>query len=285
VLNITFESGLQNVLDQFDAFIIDQWGVLHDGAAPYTGVAKTMAELQQRNFPVAILTNSSKLEQPNLDRLDRLGLPASLYGPVVSTADLLKAHIVTQPRPLRVFLVATGIDAQMFEGTDVIEVETPEEADCVVLLTITDEVAADPSQADWLERAIACNLMLHTPSADVQSVTPGGSVVYGFSRLVTHYEKMGGTVRLHGKPSSECYDACRSRLGLSPSARVAAIGDQFETDVLGAVRNDCTPILVETGAAERTKGVRGVEDWSSFLHASCKDGDVSRLIVLPALAW
>jgi ribonucleotide monophosphatase NagD (HAD superfamily) len=244
-----------------------------------------MEELQQRNFPVAILTNSSKLEQSNLDRLDRLGLPASLYGPIVSTADLLRAHLLSQPQPLRVFLLATGIDAQMFDGTDVVEVETPEEADCVVLLTISDDVAADPSRADWLERAITCDLTLHTPSADVQSVTPGGNVVYGFNRLVTHYEKMGGTVHLHGKPSSDCYNACRVRLGLSPSARVAAIGDQFETDVLGAARNGCTPILVETGAAERTKEDRGIEDWSSFLHASCKDGDVSRLIVLPTLVW
>lgn len=285
MLNIEFETGLKNIIDQFDAFIIDQWGVLHDGAVPYTGVGNAMAELQQRNVPVAILTNSSKLEQPNLDRLDRLGLPKSLYGPVVSTADLLKTHILSQPQPLRVFLLATGIDAQMFDGTDVVEVGTPEEADCAILLTISDEIAADPSKADWLERALACDLTLHTPSADVQSVTPGGNVVYGFSRLVTCYEKLGGKVHLHGKPSADCYNACRDRLGLSSSARVAAIGDQFETDVLGAVRNGCTPILVETGAAERTRGDRGTEEWYSFLHASCEDGNVSRLIVLPTLTW
>ena len=40
-----FVPGLSAFVDRYEAFIIDQWGVLHDGAKPYPGAVETVAEL------------------------------------------------------------------------------------------------------------------------------------------------------------------------------------------------------------------------------------------------
>jgi HAD superfamily hydrolase (TIGR01459 family) len=282
---LTFAEGMRDQLDHFDGLILDQWGVLHNGTDVYDGVVDLLKMLRKRDMPVAILTNSSKGEQANRDRLGRLGIGEDLYGPLVSTVDLLKAQILAAHPELRVYLLASETDARLFDRTGVPLVDTLDEATCVVMLTIPDNVAETPSSAEWLEPALARGLPLHTPSADVQSVIPGGGVVYGFHRTVMHYRARGGVVHLHGKPTSACYDTCRQRLGLSKGQRIAAVGDQFDTDVIGAVENSCTPIFVETGAAERDRGTMNATQWQRFLDRRCSEAGVSALTVLPSLAW
>src|SRR5437879_2513900 len=97
-------TGIRELIDEFDGLILDQWGVLHDGTTPYPGVIEALRNLVSRRVPVAVLTNSSKSETANRERLAGLGIPGTLYGPLVSTADLLKAHLLQlAPRP-RIFL-------------------------------------------------------------------------------------------------------------------------------------------------------------------------------------
>lgn len=282
---LTFAPGMGDLIDRFDGLILDQWGVLHNGAALYDGVPAFLRAARDRGVPTAILTNSSKGERPNRERLRRLGVDDDLYGPLISTADLLKAHLCAADPAPRVYMLASGIDAQLFEDTDVQLVDRLEDATCVAMLTIPDSVAESPQSADWIAPALALGLPLHTPSADVQSVVPGGDVVYGFNRTIRHYRDQGGVVHLHGKPTAGCYDACRARLGLGPDARIAAVGDQFDTDVLGAVANGCAPVFVETGAAERDRGGMDTGAWRRFLGDRCAAAGVTDLTVLPSLRW
>ncbi|OWK25633.1 hypothetical protein AJ87_08110 [Rhizobium yanglingense] len=185
----------------------------------------------------------------------------------------------------KVYLLASDIDSHLFDDTGIPLVERPDEADCVVLLTIPDEVAEEPARANWIAPAIAFGLPLHTPSADVQSVVPGGRVVYGFHRTVEHYRSLGGIVHLHGKPTGTCYETCRTRLGLRGDQRLAAVGDQFDTDVIGAVLNGCSAIFVETGAAERDRAQMPQQRWAEFLNERCAHAEIPSMTVLPSLRW
>lgn len=283
---LAFAPGLNAIADRYDGLILDQWGVLHNGTRPYDGVVEALENLRDRRVPVAILTNSSKGEEANRERMSRLGIAENLYGPLISTADLLKAHLLAQgPALPSVYLLASEVDAHLFDGTGIPLVDTVGEADCVVLLTIPDEVAEQPARAHWIAPAVALGLPLHTPSADVQSVVPGGGLVYGFHRTIEHYRHLCGTVHLHGKPMGACYDTCRSRLGMNGDQHLAAVGDQFDTDVIGAVRNGCTPIFVETGAAERDRGQMLQERWVELLNERCIQAEVPRMTVLPSLRW
>lgn len=50
----------QEILDKYDTFLLDMWGVLHDGSKPYEGVLQTVKELQGMGKNLIILSNSSK---------------------------------------------------------------------------------------------------------------------------------------------------------------------------------------------------------------------------------
>jgi ribonucleotide monophosphatase NagD (HAD superfamily) len=53
-------SGLRDIADDYDGYILDQYGVLHDGAKPIQGVLPAMQELLSRGKKLLILSNASR---------------------------------------------------------------------------------------------------------------------------------------------------------------------------------------------------------------------------------
>lgn len=45
---------------QHDTFLLDMWGVMHDGVKPYDGVLDTVQQLKAQGKKLIILSNSSK---------------------------------------------------------------------------------------------------------------------------------------------------------------------------------------------------------------------------------
>ena len=53
----------QEILDQYDTFLLDMWGVMHNGSEPYEGVLEAVKELKRAGKKMIILSNSSKRKE------------------------------------------------------------------------------------------------------------------------------------------------------------------------------------------------------------------------------
>jgi ribonucleotide monophosphatase NagD (HAD superfamily) len=53
-----FLTGFAELADQYDGFIVDLWGVVHNGIAPYPGALNCLERLQGR--PVLFLSNAPR---------------------------------------------------------------------------------------------------------------------------------------------------------------------------------------------------------------------------------
>ena len=71
--NMIFSEGLYEFMDSYDGFIMDQWGVLHNGIEPYPGVMDALNQLKKRDKQVIILSNSGKRSDYNAKRMKELG--------------------------------------------------------------------------------------------------------------------------------------------------------------------------------------------------------------------
>src|SRR5437762_3518014 len=80
--------GLREIADQFDLLLVDQYGVLHDGTAPYPGAIEALAAISSRGRKVIVLTNSGKSSAANRARLDALGFADSGLDAVVSSGEV-----------------------------------------------------------------------------------------------------------------------------------------------------------------------------------------------------
>lgn len=79
---------LADALAGYDALLLDQFGVLHDGATAYTGAAAAVRHLQRTaRKRVVILSNSSKRRIETVNRLHALGLGMCTWLESASVAD------------------------------------------------------------------------------------------------------------------------------------------------------------------------------------------------------
>lgn len=72
-----FCQGISDISDSYSGFLIDQWGVIHNGVKPYDGVIDCLKELQSRKKQVIILSNSGKRAEENKKRLKEIGIGPS----------------------------------------------------------------------------------------------------------------------------------------------------------------------------------------------------------------
>ena len=52
--------GVASLADRYDGFILDIWGVIHDGKKPYAGVAEALGTLKARGKRIALLSNAPR---------------------------------------------------------------------------------------------------------------------------------------------------------------------------------------------------------------------------------
>ena len=80
--------------DSFDLFLIDQFGVLHDGVQPYQGAIECLAKLKEHGKSVVLLSNSGKRAAANIARLGHLGFSSHLFDHVVTSGEVAWQGIV-----------------------------------------------------------------------------------------------------------------------------------------------------------------------------------------------
>ena len=87
-------ASLLDLADQYDAFLLDQFGVIHDGKTAYEGAVEAVNELLRRKKKIIIISNSSRRKRDTLARLHSMGFESDA-GPdfprisVVTSGDLV----------------------------------------------------------------------------------------------------------------------------------------------------------------------------------------------------
>jgi hypothetical protein len=82
------EGSLGQGLMKYDAFLLDQFGVLHDGQAPYPGALRLVQELYEAKKRLVILSNSSRRSDHTFDRLAKMGFDPDWFAGAITSGDV-----------------------------------------------------------------------------------------------------------------------------------------------------------------------------------------------------
>jgi HAD superfamily hydrolase (TIGR01459 family) len=233
-------TGIAPLASAFDGFIIDQWGVLHDGTRAYPQAAECLRRLREAGRRVVVLSNSGRREAANVRLLEETGFPADFYVRVVSAGEDAREALAKRVNPFharlgtRYFAFTRAGDDSLLAGLPLERVERIEDAQFLVVIGIDSPRRSGAEYEEDLQRALACGLPMVCANPDLTRVSPDG-LVDAPGLLARRYEESGGEVFIHGKPHPAIYGSCLEALGCDPG-RVVAIGDSLEHDVLGASR-------------------------------------------------
>ena len=243
-----FIAGIAPIADRFEGFLIDQWGVLHDGARPYAGVIEALTALKARGRRIVLLSNSGRRVGDNARRLESLGFRAGeTYDALVTSGEVTADLLACRSDP---FFAGLGRRCLVIGPADVVEgvdLEVVERADIAdfVLLASTSQGSGESAAQAALDGALARGLPLVCSNPDFTAVIDGRRVKSpgAFARS---YADKGGTVRLIGKPEPDVYAAALASIGLA-ATQVAMVGDSLAHDMAGGGRAGLATIFVMGG--------------------------------------
>jgi HAD superfamily hydrolase (TIGR01459 family) len=243
-------AGLAAISDRFDAAILDQWGVLHDGAKAPPDAVEAIAAMKAAGKKMVVLSNSARFGSDSAGKLLALGYPEGTFSGVVTSGETTYDLLRDRSDPLfaglgrKVLLIAR--DPTLINGLDYRAVDV-ESAEFVLLGSSTaPEKSLSVDFAATLDRAAARGLPLVCANPDRAGLAATG-LIEGPGYLAAYYEKIGGMVRYLGKPHPEVYGRAAALLGNVPPDRIVAVGDSLEHDIAGGRRFGCLTAFVEAG--------------------------------------
>ena len=244
--------GVREVADDYDGFVLDLWGVVHDGVTPYPGVLDCMAALLAAGKRIALLSNAPRRADDVVRRITAIGVPRGLYHAVMSSGEEAWQYLKRRDDPFHARLgrsclhICSERDLEIREGLDLAYVETPAAADFILN---TGPAGWDDTLDDYaplLAAARERGLRMVCANPDLM-VMHGAKMALCAGALAQHYEAIGGAVRWHGKPYPSVYESCLDLLGIADRGRILAIGDSLRTDIAGATGAGIDSLLVAGG--------------------------------------
>ena len=70
--------GIEQIVDNYEIFILDQWGVMHDGKDGYYHAIECVESIKKKNKILVIISNSSKRKKDSKNSLPLLVLTNQL---------------------------------------------------------------------------------------------------------------------------------------------------------------------------------------------------------------
>lgn len=231
---------MSTIVDAFDGFVVDLDGVVHLGWEPLPGAIETLRELNRRGKGVVYLTNDPRYAREAIaERLRGFGLNVGSDAVVTSAW----AAAVT---------VGAGGAAVYVIGSPDLHLEVTR-ADGVVLgadqaSSAERILVGGHSDFSYAELRAACRAGAHgaelyATNRDATFPMPDGPWPATGSILAAVETAVGATATCVGKPEPGIFDVATTLLG-SPTARIAAVGDRLDTDIVGAHRAGLTGVLV-----------------------------------------
>ncbi len=283
--------GLSDIAERYDGFIVDLWGVLHDGLRAFPEAVACLEELRRAGKWSLILSNAPRRAAEVAARNAELGIAPQLWDAVMSSGEEAWRHLATRPdewhRALgpRCYHLGPERDLGMREGLDYSFVEDVAQADFLLNTGALSPEDGPRSYDPLLEAARARNLSMVCANPDLE-VIRGEAREICAGAIARRFEELGGEVRYHGKPYRPIYETCFALLDGIERTRIAAIGDSLRTDIAGAAAAGIDAIFVTGGIDGEELGVDadGRAD-PERLAAHCKARGETPVAALPVLRW
>lgn len=286
-----FLNGFSAIASEYDGFVLDLWGVIHDGVTAFPHAVDTLTRLRDMGKRTLLLSNVPRPNDAVQTMMRRMGIEDALYTDIMTSGEAVRRSLISPPDlwwtqlGTRMYHLGPERDRPVYDGLPIAVVARPADADFVLNTGPDDH--RNPSElgefeADLRECA-AHGLKMICANPDLV-VIRGGVRVLCAGSLAVRYRELGGDVRSLGKPEPAVYQPVLQQLGLSPD-RVLAVGDSLHTDIAGAAGVGIASCWVLDGihGAALSNGAGGFDPAKT--DAAAAEAGLSPVASLPRFVW
>ncbi len=254
--SIPIVSSIADLAASAEAWIVDIWGVMHNGARAHPAAGAACREFRKRGGIVMLLSNAPRPFVNVVPHMTSLGVDPEAYNGGVTSGDATR-DMIADWQGKRLLHIGPDRDRSLFEGYDV-ELSKADAADVIICSGLYDDSKETPADyADLLAGLAKRRIPMICANPDIL-VERGEEIIYCAGALAADYEKFGGSVAYAGKPHAPIYDRTLREIARVkgrdvPREKIICIGDGLETDLLGAYKAGfrsvfiASPIFVPEG--------------------------------------
>jgi HAD superfamily hydrolase (TIGR01459 family) len=253
VQQIIFKNNSLDLALDYDHFILDVWGVIHDGSSAYDGAVDSLIKLREANKKVYFLSNAPRRSVKVVSTLEKFGIGKEFYEFVMTSGEATYLSLKENEDGgfnkygKNYYYIGPSKDQDLLDGLGYNEVSNAAEADFAFVTGFDDELSKKNEKLSHLEECLRNKLPLICVNPDLMVIKKSGQEMLCGGLIGRQYEEMGGEVVYFGKPYKAVYDKIFSLAGIDDKSRVVAIGDGLETDIGGANNNGVDSALIGGG--------------------------------------
>ncbi|MFZ4761635.1 MAG: TIGR01459 family HAD-type hydrolase [Alphaproteobacteria bacterium] len=281
--------GLREIAQNYDGFILDLWGVMHDGKKLYPGVRDCLVRLRSLEKKIYFLSNAPRRKDVIAGMLEGMGIPHHLYDGIHTSGEAVIKHLEAEMTPNDQYYILAGefgheLGQPLIKGLGLNITHNLETATHFLGVAPNLEENITP-YIPLLQQGLSLNLPMICANPD-RVVNSGNRLVICAGSLAEWYQQQGGQVIWFGKPYASVYQHLRSQLQPIPSENILAIGDGMETDIKGANTAHIPSCLITSGIhLQQLQGEWGKTVDNRALEALFCLHQTQPTFTLPCLQW
>ena len=232
--------GIKSIIDRYDLFFIDLWGVIHNGIELYEHSLEVLEKLRIENKEFVLLTNAPRPKGDVINFLKNLGLK-NYFDNVFTSGEAAQSYLTNELNKKKFFHIGPLKDSNLFKDIKKNNVLNINDSDYLLCTGLFEDHEDDLNfYKKLLLNHISKKMICTNPDLIVDR---GDEREYCAGSVAKSFEEIKGKVIYFGKPHPPVYN-----LSINvKNKKVLCIGDNLNTDIKGANIQNFDSLLITSG--------------------------------------
>ena len=235
------QTGLKSIVDSYDLFFIDIWGVVHNGIKLYDNSIEVLENLSNLNKEFILLTNAPRPSSTVVNFLKKMGLN-KFFENVFTSGEAALKYLIKDLKNKKFFHIGPSTrDFDLFKSFEKNKVLNIKDADYLLCSGLFDDHSDNLNYYKSLfSEHISKKMICTNPDLIVDR---GDKREYCAGSVAKIFEEIKGEVIYFGKPYPLVYNLSSE----TKNKKVLCIGDNLNTDIKGANIQNYDSLLITSG--------------------------------------
>ena len=257
------KEGFSSIVDNYQLFYVDLWGVVHNGVSLHQEAIKVLNEITKKKKDYILLTNAPRPNHAVKSFLQKMGMEKEIRDHVFTSGEAALNYLKKNLSSKSFFHVGPPRDFDLFKDFEKNKSEKIDNCEYILCTGLFDNYDKDLEYyKDLFEKNLEKKMICTNPDLLVDR---GNERELCAGSVAMVFEKLGGEVVYFGKPYPEVYNQSIN----NKNKKILAIGDNLNTDIKGANLLNFDSLIISNGIHKNEIKEKGIEQISKSYEAIC----------------
>ena len=235
------QKGLSSIVNEFDLFFIDIWGVVHNGISLNLNAVNVLDKLKSLNKDYVLLTNAPRPNSTVINFLKKMGLANVHCEKVYTSGEAALSFLNKYIKQLKFYHIGPPRDFDLFFSFKENKVDNIDDSQFLLCTGLFDNYLDDLNYyKNLFKNKKELKMICTNPDLIVDR---GNKREYCAGTVAKIFEEEGGKVEYFGKPYPLVYKLSAE----IKNKKILCIGDNLNTDIKGANLQKFSSFFISSG--------------------------------------